>query len=157
MPKYFLDTSALAKVYHKEAGSDFVDRILSEPGSQYLISRLTIVEMESVFALKARVGEIDQQAVLIARRRLEADLGRRRLLVAAVNDEHFRGARQLLFKHGAVEALRTLDALQLSVALGLKRAELVTVFVAADQKLCRVATLEGFAVTNPEQPASILI
>jgi PIN domain nuclease of toxin-antitoxin system len=75
-----LDTSALAKVYRKEAGSDFVDRILSEPGSQYLISRLTIVEMESVFALKARVGEIDQQAVLIARRRLEADLGRRRLL-----------------------------------------------------------------------------
>jgi predicted nucleic acid-binding protein len=147
----------LAKVYRKEAGSDFVDRILAEPGSQYLISRLTIVEMESVFALKARVGEIDQQAVLIARRRLEADLGRRRLLVAAVNDEHFRGARQLLFKHGAVEALRTLDALQLSVALGLKRAELVTVFVAADQKLCRVATLEGFAVTNPEQPASIVI
>ena len=157
MPKYFLDTSALAKVYRKEAGSDFVDRILSKPGSQYLISRLTIVEMESVFALKARAGEIDQKAVLIARRRLEADLGHPRLLVAAVNDEHFRGARQLLFKHGAVEALRTLDALQLSVALGLKRAELVTVFVAADQKLCRVATLEGFAVTNPEQPASIVI
>jgi hypothetical protein len=72
-------------------------------------------------------------------KRLEADLGRSRLLVAAVNDEHFRSARQLLFKHGAVEALRTLDALQLSVALGLKQAELVTVFVAADQKLCRVA------------------
>ena len=60
--------------------------------------------MESVFALKARTGEIDQKAVLIARRRLEADLGHLRLLVAAVNDEHFRGARQLLFKHGAVEA-----------------------------------------------------
>jgi predicted nucleic acid-binding protein len=155
--RYFFDTSALAKVYRQETGSDFIDRILAEPGSRYLISRLTIVEMESVFALKARVGEIDQQAVLVARRRLEADLGRRRFLVAAVNDEHFRGARQLLFKHGGVEALRTLDALQLSVALGLKRAELVTVFVAADQKLCRVATLEGFAVTNPEQPASIVI
>jgi predicted nucleic acid-binding protein len=128
LPKYFLDTSALAKVYRKEAGSDFVDRIVSKPGSQHLMSRLTIVEMESVFALKARAGEIDQKAVLIARRRLEADLGHRRLLVAAVNDEHFRGARQLLFKHGAVDALRTLDALQLSVALGRKRAELVTVF-----------------------------
>jgi predicted nucleic acid-binding protein len=129
----------------------------AKPGSQYLISRLTIVEMESVFALKARAGEIDQKAVLIARPRLEADLGHSRLLVAAVNDDNFRGARQLLFKHGAVEALRTLDALQLSVALGLKRAEFVTVFVAADQKLCRVATLEGFPVTNPEQPASIVI
>ncbi len=113
----------------------------------------TIVEMESVFALKARIGEIDQQAVLVPRRRLEADLARRRLLVAAVNDEHFRGARQLLVKHGSVEALRTLDALQLSVS---GSSEPVTVFVAADQKLCRVATLEGFAVTNPEQPASIV-
>jgi hypothetical protein len=107
--------------------------------------------------LKTRTGEIDQQAALIARRRLEADLGRGRLLVAAVNDVHFRSARQLLFKYGVTEALRTLDALQLSVALGLKRAGLATVFVAADQKLCRVAALEGFAVTNPEQPAVVVI
>ena len=156
MPLYFFNTSALAKLYRQETGSDLVDRILSEPGSQHLISRLTIVEMESVFAMKARVGEIDQPSVLIARRRLKADLGRRRLLVAAVNDEHFRGARQLLFKHGVIEALSTLDALQLSVALGLKRAGLATVFVAADQRLCRVARLEGLAVTNPEQPPSIV-
>jgi PIN domain nuclease of toxin-antitoxin system len=67
LPKYFFDTSALAKVYRQEIGSDFVDRVLSEPGSQHLISRLTIVEMESVLALKVRTGEIDQQAVLIAR------------------------------------------------------------------------------------------
>jgi hypothetical protein len=46
--------------------------------------------------------------------------------------------------------------LQLSVALGLKRAGLATVFVAAGQKLCRVAALEGFAVTNPEQPAVVV-
>lgn len=112
--------------------------------------------MESVFAVKVRVGEINEEAVLIARRRLEADLGRRRFLVAAVNDEHFRTARQLLIKHGVAAALRTLDALQLSIALGLKRAGLVTVFVAADQRLCQAAALEGFVVTNPEQPPSIV-
>jgi predicted nucleic acid-binding protein len=157
LPGYFFDTSALAKLYRSEAGSDVLDRVFSEPGSQQVISRLTIVEMESVFALKARIGEIDQQAVVIARRRLEADLGRRRLLVAAVKDDHFRDARQLLVQHGAIEALRTLDALQLSTALGLKHAGIITVFVAADQKLCRMAALEGFAVMNPEQPASIVI
>jgi predicted nucleic acid-binding protein len=157
LPKYFFDTSALAKVYRKEIGSDIIDRILSESSSQHLISRLTIVEIEAVFALKARIGEIDQQAVLIARRRLEADLARTRLLVAAVDAEHFRGARQLLIKHGVAEALRTLDALQLSIALRLKRAGLVTVFVAADQRQCKVAALEGFAAINPEQPASLVI
>ena len=103
------------------------------------------------------MGEIDKHSASIARRRLEADLGQGRLLVAAVNGYHFRTAKQLLVKHGYIEALRTLDALQLSVALGLKRAGLVEAFVAADQTLCRVAALEGFAVTNPEQPASILI
>ena len=157
MPRYFLDTSALAKLYRTEAGSAFVDRIFSDGASQHLISRLSIVEMESVFALKARTGELDQQAVLIARRRLEADLGSSRLLVAAVNDGHIRSARQLLIKHGSAEALRTLDALQLSIALTLRRAGLATLFVAADQRLCRVAALEGFAVTNPEQPPSVTI
>lgn len=155
MPRYFFDTSALAKVYRKESGSDLIDRIVTEPGSHRFISRFTILEMESVLALKFRTGEIDEQSWLIARRRLEADLGSRRLLAAIVSDEHLRGARQLLIDHGRTEALRAPDALQLSVALGLKRAGLVSVFVAADQKLCRVAMIEGFTVLNPEQPIAL--
>ena len=152
MPRYFLDTSALAKVYRRELGSDLVDRLIVEPGSHHLISRLTIVEMESALVLKVRTGEIDQQSVSIARRRMEAGLGSRRLLVAAVNDKHFRRARRLLLEHGLTEALRSLDALQLSVALGLRRAGLVSVFVAAGQKLCQEAAMEGFTTLNPEQP-----
>ena len=152
MPRYFLDTSALAKVYRKELGSDLMDRIVVEPGSQRFISRFTILEMESVLSLKFRTGEIDEHSLLAVRRRLEADLGTRRLLVARVSDEHLRGARQLLIDHGRTEALRGPDALQLSIALGLKRAGLVTVFAAADQKLCRVAMIEGFTTLNPEQP-----
>jgi predicted nucleic acid-binding protein len=155
VPHYFLDTSALAKLYRKEIGSDLVDRVVAEPDSRRFISRFTILEMESVLALKFRTGEIDVQSMLIARRRLEADLGSRRLLVATVSDDHLRGARQLLIDHGRTEALRGPDALQLSVALGLKRAGLVSVFVAADQKLCRVAIIEGFTTLNPEQPITL--
>jgi predicted nucleic acid-binding protein len=152
VPGYFLDTSALAKVYRKEAGSDLIDRIVAEPDSYRFISRFTILEMESVLALKFRTGEINEQSLLIARRRLEADLGSRRFLVATVGDEHLRGARQLLINYCRTEALRGPDALQLSVALALKRAGLVSVFVAADQKLCRVAIIEGFTTLNPERP-----
>jgi predicted nucleic acid-binding protein len=157
LPGYFLDTSALAKLYHAETGSDSVDRIFSETGSRHYISRLSIVEMESVFAIKSRIGQVDLPSLLLARRRLEVDLALRRLLVAGVYDAHFRAALQLLFQYGLTESLRTLDALQLSVAVGLKRAGLATVFVAADQKLCRVAVCEGFIVVNPEQPASVVI
>jgi predicted nucleic acid-binding protein len=155
VPHYFLDTSALAKLYRKEIGSDLVDRVVAEPDSRRFISRFTILEMESVLALKFRTGEIDERSMLIARRRLDADLGSRRLLVATVSDDHLRGARQLLIDHGRTEALRGPDALQLSVALGLKRAGLVSVFVAADQKLCRVAIIEGFTTLNPEQPITL--
>jgi predicted nucleic acid-binding protein len=44
---YFIDTSALAKLYRREPGSDVIDRVLSESGSQLLVSRLALVEMES--------------------------------------------------------------------------------------------------------------
>lgn len=154
MPRYFLDTSALAKVYRKELGSELIDRIVAEPGSQRFISRFAILEMESVLALKFRTGEIDEQSLLMARRRLEADLGSRRLLVATVNDDHLREGRRLLISHARTEALRGPDALQLAVALELRRAGLVSVFVAADKKLCRVATIEGLTTLNPEQPLS---
>jgi hypothetical protein len=145
----------LAKVYRKELGSDLIDRILAELDSHCFISRFTILEMESVLALKFRTRDIDEQSLLIARRRLEADLGSRRLLVATVSDEHLRRARQLLIDRARTEALRGPDALQLSVALGLKRAGLVSVFVAADQKLCRVAMIEGFTTFNPEHPMAL--
>jgi uncharacterized protein with PIN domain len=98
VPRYFLDTSALAKLYRKELGSDLLDRIAAEEDSRRFISRFTILEMESVLALKFRTGEIDEQSVTLVRRRLEADMGSRRLLVASVSDDHLRRARQLLIE-----------------------------------------------------------
>jgi hypothetical protein len=91
LPSYFLDTSALAKLYHKENGSVYMDRIPEQPGSQSVISNLSIVELESVLAIKMRTGEINQQSWEIARRRFRADLARQRLLVApSVNEGHFQ-------------------------------------------------------------------
>ena len=158
MPNYFLDTSALAKRYHKESGSEYLDRILEQQGSQSLISHLSIVELESVLAIKRRTGEIDQQALEIARRRFRADLARQRLIVAPpVHESHFHSARKLLVQYGVAEGLRTLDALQLAIALDLRELGHVGVLVAADQRLCRVASLAGCSAVNPEQPGPVLV
>ena len=46
--------------------------------------------------------------------------------------------------------MRTLDALQLSMALDLRRRELLDTFVVADRLLAEVATLEGLQSLNPE-------
>ena len=74
MAGYFPDTSALAKRYHEELGSDYVERILSQPGSKGIVSRLSLVEMESVFAIKARTGALDENGRSLALRRLRADI-----------------------------------------------------------------------------------
>lgn len=152
MPGYFLDTSALAKLYRTEIGTELIDEVLAEPASRCFISWFAVLELESVLAVKVRTSEIDEKSFLIARARFEGDLASRRMMVAAVRDQHFRDARRLLLQHATKEGLRAPDALQLSVALGLRRAGSVSIFVAADQKLCRVSSLEGFQIVNPEQP-----
>lgn len=158
MPNYFLDTSALAKCYHTENGSDFVDRLLEQAGSRSWISHLSIVEFESVLAIKTRTREIDPPALEVARRRFRADLAQQRLLVGPPFHEiHFHSARRLLSQYGVTDGLRTLDALQLAVALDLKQCGHVGVLVAADQRLCRVSALAGCPAVNPDTPGPLLV
>jgi predicted nucleic acid-binding protein len=153
VPSFLPDASALAKLYHAEPGSEFVERTVNEPGNRCLISRLSVVEMESVLAIKVRSQQLDQLGSEIARRRLRADLAQRRLLIAPpVDDQHLHRARMLLARHGVTEGLRTLDALQLSIALDLRDLQLISVLVAADRRLCRVAELEGCAAVDPLAP-----
>jgi predicted nucleic acid-binding protein len=135
-----------------------MDRILLEPGSRLTMSRFFIVEMESVLATKVRTGEINEQHIEIARRCLRADLTQRRLLIGPpITAGHYHIARILLAKFGATEGLRTLDALQLAVALDLKQSGQITLLVAADQRLCRTAVLAGRPAVNPEKPGPVLV
>jgi len=58
----------------------------------------------------------------------------------------------LTANHGLQRQVRTLDALQLSVALQLHQTAPIDHFVCADQRLCEIAAREGLAVVNPEFP-----
>jgi hypothetical protein len=55
MADHFFDSSALAKHYHAEVGSAKGEELLAEAGARYLISRLTVLELQSVFARQVRV------------------------------------------------------------------------------------------------------
>jgi PIN domain nuclease of toxin-antitoxin system len=48
MPRYFVDSSALAKVYHVETGTAKMLAMLAETGSAFFISALTVIEIQSV-------------------------------------------------------------------------------------------------------------
>ena len=57
------------------------------PESNTVISRLSLVEMESVLAIKVRTGELDVAGRELARRRLRADVAQRRLRIGPPIDE----------------------------------------------------------------------
>jgi uncharacterized protein len=149
MPRYYFDTSALVKNYHVESGTADVRRILNESGSEFFISRLSTVEMLSGFAGKVRTGVFSSSDFGNLRRRFLADVRTRKVRPIRVLNVHYQLAGDLIGKHAMSRQLRTLDAIQLAVALHLHQSFPVDHFVCADQRLCDVAILEGLAIINP--------
>jgi predicted nucleic acid-binding protein len=147
---YFFDTSALAKLYHQEAGSHRVEELVRNPGHRVLISRLTVVEMHSVFALKVRSHAIDAGDATALRRRFLSDIRSGVFDVLALAQTHYEKAERLIESYGFHYGLRTLDALQLSVAGELPKSLLDHV-VASDRTFREVAALERFSVIDPER------
>ena len=151
MPRYFFDTSALVKHYHAETGTEPVDRLLDEADAELLITGSTLVETISVFATKVRTGELDEGDFGRLRGLFATHVARRRYKVFRLLNVHYVRARDLIVNYGLVRQIRTLDALQLSIALHLHEAVAIDLFVCADQKLCAIAVLEGLTVANPER------
>ncbi|OJW20238.1 MAG: hypothetical protein BGO49_04860 [Planctomycetales bacterium 71-10] len=149
MPRYFFDTSALIKNYHVESGTAEVQRLLSEPGAEIFISRLAWVETLSGFATKVRTGLILAQEFQRLRGLFLADVKRKILRPLRVLNSPYQLASDLVTTYGPNRQIRTLDALQLAVALKAHRTQPLDGFVCADQRLCDVAALEGLAVVNP--------
>lgn len=149
MPGLFLDTSALAKLYHHEIGSDEMEALAARAGVRLIISQLSLVEMQSVFAGKVRTRAIDLVALDQLRGLFYADLAKSRFEVVLLTHRHLAAAEALVRAHAVERALRTLDALQLSVALDLRRRGTAASMVTCDRNLGGVATREGLAVLDP--------
>ena len=153
MPADFIDTSALAKHYHPERGSAEVDRLWNDSGRGLFVSRLSVLEMSSVFAGKVRAGVITSADLAALRRRLAADLTKsKRLTGVRLLVRHYQEADQLLTRHGLSRRLRTLDALQIAVALDLHRNVVIDRVVSADRDFLAVAAAEGIGTFDPENP-----
>ena len=152
MSRWFFDSSALAKRYHPEIGTAKVASIFGEAGCEVRISRLSFVEVQSVFAMKVRAGFISRTEAGQQRARLVADIAEGTIHVCAVTPDHFAAAERLIGIYSFSTRLRTLDAIQLAVALDLSNEDLADYFVVADKALGDVASREGLSVLNPETP-----
>jgi predicted nucleic acid-binding protein len=152
MPGCFLDTSALVKHYHPELGSAELDQLWNDPRNVLVASRLSGVEIISAFAGKGRTGTITASDFDTLTRRFAADIVSKRLTTVRLLVLHLKEADRLLRQYALSLQLRTLDALQLAVALDLKKRGIVNEFVCSDKNLLGVAASEGLAVLNPESP-----
>jgi hypothetical protein len=63
---------------------------------------------------------------------------------------------RLLIRYGAAEGLRTLDALQLAIALDLRQLGQIDTLVAADQRLCWIAAMAGGSAVDPDKPGPLM-
>ena len=137
MSPLYVDTSALAKWYIAERGSEeFEGFIRDYPGA--LISRLSIVEMRGLLARKRRNREISPQVEGNVFRTFEDDIRQGHLSVRSLADNTFYRAIGLIDRIRAV-SLRALDALHLSVAVESEAAILAT----ADQNMAEAARETG--------------
>ena len=154
MPGHFWDTSALVKHYHPELGTVKVDALLQVPGCPQVLSRLGVTETFSVFAGKVRAGLVAQADFDKLCRRFLADTRGKLFSVARLLVAHHKEAERLLRSYGPKpgQGIRTLDALQLAVAMDLRNKGVIDTVISADARLLGVAQAEGLSVVDPEQP-----
>jgi predicted nucleic acid-binding protein len=150
LAQYFFDTSAIVKYYHDEPGTAVVSKIFGEADRRIAISSLGFLEIQAAFAMKVRSGVLDPKGAGLQRARLMLDIAAGGIEVYGLTERHFAVAEMLIGRHGFARRLRTLDALQLAVALDLNGQSLMDHFVVADRALAEIAGLEGLAVINPD-------
>ena len=152
MADHFLDTSALAKHYRMEPGTDVIDALLADPNHRHFVSRLAVVEFHSALAKSVRAGLLTPREFAVLTARFRADVKDKQFEVVRVLVPHFRRAEECIRRLGARLNLRTLDAIQMAIDLVLNESSHSLVFVSSDRSLCGVASSEGLSVLNPELP-----
>ncbi len=106
--------------------------------------------MQSALAKKLRIGIITRPIYEGSRLRFEADITLNKFVIVQIARHHKEAAIDLLKKHAPTRALRTLDALQLAVAVDLRAQRRLDYFVTADDRFGKVVQLEEITVINPE-------
>ena len=158
MRNYFLDASALVKVYSEEEGSQRVRAMLRGLTTVPAISRVVVSVlahpetasalgqiMSGPYAARRRFGARDRRSLpdVIARQ-----LGEESRMDVAPADPYVHAAAALVWRH----SLRGADAVHLATALAVREEmpeEAEFYFVSSDLSLNRAAHAEGLAVIDP--------
>ena len=146
MALHYLDTSALAKLYIDEPGTDLMLGLVDPTaGHQLAILALAEVELRSAVRRRERSGDLAGAEANFLLESFALDL-RDVFQRRPVNDAALEMAAALIDRH----PLRAYDALQLAGCLMLRMASTTApVFVCSDLRLLQAAQAEGLVVLNP--------
>ncbi len=146
MASFYLDTSALLKLYVEEEGTAKVLSLArGDEENRLIILDITSVEARSAIRRREREGDIrGTDASLIVKQMEEDKLSL--FLIQPSGSEVIEEAARLLDRH----PLKAYDAIQLAGCMAARYGVPPPVtFVCADARLCDAATLEGLPVLNP--------
>lgn len=145
----FLDTNALIKLYHNEAGTDNLIKFIEKKANHLIliISDLSKIEFHSTFLRRARTSEIKHMILTKIFEAFENDCSQFHVVEIEKNIKNF--AITLLDNIGRQKGLRTLDAIQLSAAMITNQIIPIDYFVCSDKKLVNIAR-DFFTIFNPQ-------
>jgi uncharacterized protein len=144
---YYLDTSALVKLYVQEPGTQrLLGLTRSSNNNRFAVLSLARVEMHSAVRRRQRDGDLDAQNAehILARfdNHIEA-----RFIRQLINEALLDLAVALLDRY----TLRAYDAVQLAgcIVLRTSSGHDPPIFVCSDRRLIEAAEAEGLAAMNP--------
>lgn len=155
MATFYLDSSAVVKLYVAEPGSQWVESLVTaraddgRPAHVVTLSKVGVVEVAAAVARRGREGSLDAERQAAILNAFLADC-ERRFFTLAVLDDQLRLAVALLRR----QPLRGYDAVHLASALDLDRhlrdaGMPGLTFVAADSASRAAAQAEGLVVVDP--------
>jgi predicted nucleic acid-binding protein len=144
---YYLETSALVKLYIRERGTDTMIQLASNAAdNRFAVLVLSHIEFRSAIRRRERDGDIDPRmaSMILDQFHQHAEV---RFFRQVVNDVVLEGAAEMIDRY----ALRAYDAFQLAACLALKSTSGADVpsFVCSDHQLLEAARSELLLTLDP--------
>lgn len=146
MALYFLETSALVKLYVQEPGTDrLLPLVSNRPENRFAVLTISAVEARSAIRRRQRGGDIEPNSANLVLDSLQKHM-ETLFIRQVVNDTVIEGALEMVDRY----ALRAYDAIQLAGCLVLSAIESQALtFVCSDHQLLAAARSEQLRVLDP--------
>ena len=146
MAYYFFDTTALAKRYCLELGSNKVNEIFHEKKNRVILGEPAVTEFFSTLNKKVRRNEITRDDFYTVVYKFESELEKGLFHFIDVTPQVIKNSKLLLLYHSF---LRFSTALQL--ALAVEVFALKPTVVTSDAHFLEISKISGFKTLNPEK------